>query len=571
MYQLKSEIDKKMNGELYNTIKNSEISKIQRSLLKENGFETFLPYVSSSSQGAGGSGQNEATTPENIFDGSAVTEASFSLVADSDWKLLVVDYIANRTSFGAFTVSGDYYVGVLFGSVLTNGVNILNNSSFNSLSKTGISSDGFIYKNNVQARQSHILLNEGTLAFTTNATPAAHIIIGIKSTRMRIISLSGTPNKIFYAVRNGTMNFTKLPISGLFTSIQVGTQIDVDSNDFSTGYGFGYGGNYHYDMNMELSLSLTLDTGSTQWYYGISHSSNTLYQSFPGITLTTVPGTSNYVVVGSSSGAINYGSSSALVNLIIESPYNQIYFFNNTFTSGPSTFYRVFAVGRGSNNFVSRYVSSTSGTGLNPFIFASGTLLSFTVQNINNFGYAIDRIGQNIFDGNVSGIAYNPRRFTLYKSYGTVTAHRFPRILSISAGHKYFFEVTLNDSSTSSLWCGILNVNTAYSTTESNGTLPNPEIYMKIDSGLVGTISDPTFFTFPNTYLNTGIYHVFLGVTLSGTTSYLEIGRNVLQVSTVGIANMSHYSIVFWSNGGTSDTSQPMMTLHRITNTGAYS
>lgn len=88
-------------------------------------------------------------------------------------------------------------------------------------------------------------------------------------------------------------------------------------------------------------------------------------------------------------------------------------------------------------------------------------------------------LAKNIFDGNVSGIAYNPRRFTLYKSYGTVTAHRFPRILSVSAGHKYFFEVTLNDSSTSSLWCGILNVNTAYSTTESNGTLPNPEIYMK--------------------------------------------------------------------------------------------
>lgn len=84
----------------------------------------------------------------------------------------------------------------------------------------------------------------------------------------------------------------------------------------------------------------------------------------------------------------------ALVNLIIESPYNQIYFFNNTFTSGPSTSYRVFAVGRGINNFFSRYVSSTSGTGLNPFIFASGTLLSFTVQNINNFGYAIDRIGK---------------------------------------------------------------------------------------------------------------------------------------------------------------------------------
>jgi hypothetical protein len=571
MYQLKSEIDKKMNGELYNSIKNSEISKIQRSLLKENGFETFLPYVSSSSQGAGGSGQNEATTPENIFDGSAVTEASFSLVADSDWKLLVVDYISNSSSFGAFTVSGDYYVGLLFGSVLTNGVNTLNNSSFNSLNKTGISSDGIIYKNNVHARQSHILLNEGTLAINTTANPVAHLKIGIKSTRMRIISLSGTPNKIFYAVRNGTMNFTKLPTSGVFTTIQVGTQIDVDSSDFTTGYGFGYGGNYHYGINMELSLSLTLNTNPVQWYYGISHSNDTLYQSFPGITLTGVPGTSNYVVVGSSSGAVNHGSSSALVNLIIESPYDQIYFFNNTFTSGPSTSYKVFAVGRGINNFFSRYVSSTSGGGLNPFIFASGTLLSFTVQNINNFGYAIDRIGQNIFDGNVSGIAYNPRRFTLYKSYGTVTAHRFPRILSVTAGHKYFFEVTLNDSSTSSLWCGILNVNTAYSAIESNGTLPYPEIYMKIDSGLVGTISDPTFFTFPNTYLNTGIYHVFLGVTLSGTTSFLEIGRNVLQVSTVGIANMSHYSIVFWSNGGTSDTSQPMMTLHRITNTGAYS
>lgn len=61
---------------------------------------------------------------------------------------------------------------------------------------------------------------------------------------------------------------------------------------------------------MELSLSLTLDTGSVQWYYGFSHSSDTLYQSFPGITLTTVPGTSNYVVVGSSSGAVNHGSSS---------------------------------------------------------------------------------------------------------------------------------------------------------------------------------------------------------------------------------------------------------------------
>lgn len=571
MYQLKSEIDKKMNGELYNSIKNSEISKLQRSLFKENGFETFLPYVSSSSQGSGGGGgQNEATTPENIFDGSAVTEASFSLVADSDWKLLVVDYIANRSSFGAFTVSGDYYVGLLFGSVLTNGVNTLNNSSFNNLNKTGISSDGFIYKNNVQARQSHILLNEGTLSFNTTATPVAHLKIGIKSTRMRIISLSGTPNKIFYAVRNGTMNFTKLPTSGVFTTIQVGTQIDVDSSDFSTGYGFGYGGNYPYDINMELSLSLTLDTGSTQWYYGISRSGDGLYQSFPSITLTTVPGTSNYVVVGSSSGAINYGSSSALVNLIIESPYNQIYFFNNTFNTS-STSYKVFAVGRGINNFVSRYVSSTPGIGLNPFIFASGTLLSFTVQNVNNFGYAIDRIGQNIFDGNVSGIAYNPRRFTLYKSYGIRTVHRFPRILSISTGHEYFFEVTLNDSSTSSLWCGILNVNTAYSTTESNGTLPNPEIYMKIDSGLVSTITDPNFSTFPNVNPNTGIYHVYFGIVLSGTTSYLTLGRNPFQTSLISVANMSHYSIVFWSNGGTSDTSQPMMTLHRLTTTGSYS
>lgn len=564
MYQLKSEIDKRMDSNLYNTIKNSEIAILQRNMMKENGFETLLPYVSSPSSSGGGGG-GETTTPENIFDGSQVTNAAFNLVAGADWKVLVVDFINNRPSFGTFTVSGDYYIGALFATVLPNGVNNLNDSAFNSLNKTGISSDGFVYKNNVQARSSFILLNGGTLSFTTSPSPSNNIKIGINATNIRTLSLSGTPNKIFYAVKNGTMNFTKLPGSGVFVPITVGTEIYIDSYDYSTGYGFGYGGNYPYGTNMELALSLTLNTNSIQYFYGISHSVDATYQGFPVVSSSSVPGTSNYIVIGNSSRSVNYGVNIGVANLTDIGPSNNIYFFNNSFTQTGGSLYRVFACGNGVNNFATRYVSSTSGTGLNPFIFSSGTLLRFEVLNTTNFGYSPFRIGENIFDEFVSGITYNSRRFTLYKSYGTVTAHRFPRILSVNTGHRYFFEVTVNDTSTSSIWVGILNVNTALNNIESNGTLPNPELYMNIQTGQVGTLSQPNYFNFPNVNPNTGIYTINVAVTLSGTTSFVEIGRNLSQASQIGVSNMSHYSIVFWSNGGTSDISQPMVTIHRLT------
>lgn len=570
MYQLKSEIDKRMDSKLYNTIKNSEIAKIQRQLFKDNGLDTLLPYVSSSGSGGGGGGGGGggegATTPENIFDGSSVTEASFTLNGENDWKVLVVDYISNRSSFGTFTVSGEYYIGVLFASVLVNGINTLNDSSFNSLNKSGIKSDGFVYKNNVQVRPSYINFNGGTIAFTCSTAPSTHIKLGINSTKMRILSLTATPNKVFYAVKNGTMNFVKLPSAGISsTPIEVGTQIDLDAYDYTTAWGFGYGNGYPYNENKELAIQITQNTNSIQYYYGISHSVDTTYQKFPTPGSFSVPGNSNYIVVGNSSRSVNYGSNLGVANLTDIGASNNVYFFNNSFTQNGGALYKVFACGNGVNNFASRYLSSTSGTGLNPFIITNGTLLSFTVLNTSNFGYAPGRLGINQFDENLSGIAYNSIRFTLYKSFGTVTAHRFPRILSVNSGHQYFFELTVNDTSTSSIWVGILKSTTPNAGIESNGTLPSPELYMNIQTGQVGTFSLSNYASYPNTNPNSGIYTVRIEITKSGTSSFIGIGRNISQISVIEVTNMDYYSIVFWSNGGTSDTSQAMVTIHRLT------
>ena len=553
----------RINGDLYNATINSDMMKLHYDFKSQIGYKPILPFVTNgSSQGGGGS----TSTPENIYDGSSVTTGQVVITSNdtSNWTLFVFDYIPNRSAYGNFTVTGDYFIGVLVGSVLPNGENFLSNAAFDGTTKWGLHSDGNIYQNNITTRLSYLTL-AGSLFTVTNST-LGYFKVGRNTSRHRTIGVSGTQNKIIYAVRNGTLTYIKQPILQAFDTLSVGSVVDVDGTDFTAAWGYGYNNSLPYGLNHEFGLNLTLNTNNVQFHYGISHNTDTTYQGAVIITNTVAPSTSQYIVIGSSSGSINSGANSGIGNIDTTISSNIFHFFNNTFTNNSGTVYRVFAVGRGSNNFASIYKSSVTGTGINPFIHVQGTMLSFIIANVNTSGYNIGQIGLNQFDETVTGFAYNSRRFTLYKTLGTTTVHRFPRITVPAVAHVYHFEVVVNDSSTSSYWIGVINTATTNSSVQTDSTLPSPAIFMNIQSGIVSTQGNPTLATFPNTNPNTSVYHVYISVQTAGANAGLLLGRNPSENAVRLEPSMTIYGIVLWSNGGTSDTSQPMVTLHRLTN-----
>ena len=554
----------RIKGDMYNATINNDMMKLHYDFRKQVGYDPILPFVSSASTQSGGSGS--IVTPENIYDTSSVTTASLSITSNdsSNWTLYVFDYIAYRNAFGDFTCNGDYFFGTLVGSVLPTGETTMSNSAFDSTIKWGLHSDGNIYQNNIATRLSYLTI-AGTLYTETNSS-MGYFKVGRNMSRHRTLAVTGTQNKIIWGVRNGTLTYTKRPIAQVFDTLSVGSVIDIDGTDFTATWGYGYGNYLPYGLNHEFGLNLTLNTNNTEIYYGISHNTDLTYQSGIAITNTVPPLSSNYIVLSSSSGSIGSGSNFGIGNIDTTISSNIFYFFNNTFTSNSGTVYRAMSVGRGAHNFASVYKSSVSGNGINPFIIARFTLVSFNITNINTFGYNINQMGLNQFDGVVTGIAYNSRRFTLYKTLGVTTVHRFPRITVPAVAHVYHFEVVVNDSSTSSYWIGIINTLTTNVSVQTDSTLPAPAIFMNIQSGIVSTQGNPTLATFPNTNPNSTVYHVYISVQASGSNAGLLLGRNASEIALRLEPSMSIYGIVLWSNGGTSDTSTPMVTLHRLNN-----
>jgi hypothetical protein len=176
----------------------------------------------------------------NIFDENSAV-GSFEITSNSltEWTVLVLDASYNVLAGQTIGEGVEMYMGVLHSSILQNGLNTINNTDFDNMSKSGVNfkfTPTFtqkIFKENVFSRDFDMFIYPTLYFKLTDVVSSTCFSIGSTNYQCRNIKLQNTPNKFFIAVRKGKITFSKISASQIvFADWDDGREIDIDASEY---------------------------------------------------------------------------------------------------------------------------------------------------------------------------------------------------------------------------------------------------------------------------------------------------------------------------------------------------
>jgi hypothetical protein len=537
---------------MYNSLHNSDMFQQVDSIRSQMGGGTGLPYFFSTGSDSQGSqnttGLSIITNPENLFDGQTNTQAEVSLISPNNtWSILVLDVSTNYFS-ATLSSSGTVFMGVANDILLQQGNYVVEESEFTTFKKAGYFSDlsgQVLLRDNTVLRNADLLINQSLLMKYQIVGSTNVLSIGTKYARLRNFPLLEIPEKIIFAVKNGSLNIVKnTPI----LSIQNENVVDVDGTNLSVNVGLGA-----ISLNGWKAFTTS---GSAVYSYGIAESS-----LYPGITLSDQPSGLDPGFISTTSGGytqIGNGTISTFTGFFVKLNLNIMGYRARYLTQFSQS--GEFIVGSSQKNY--QYgIFKQSSTSYTPngtyvgFIRVMSGLITLTFYNYDPMGYTPP------IDNTQYSLIYNASpRFTLFKTQGSNTAHYFSAVPIFIGTHSFYF--TLNRNPNENVFIGIVD-SSSDQTVSLSGT-PVTVMHMSVNASgnifgngnNIGSSPEPDG-------LNYGGRLIYFSYTGNGTNATLRMGTTQTD-SIQFIATIANgYRVVIWTVGGSSSTSELMTSIHR--------
>lgn len=537
---------------MFRTLHNSEMFQEVESLKAQMGGGSNLPYFFSTGSDSQGSqnttGLSIITNPENLFDGQTNTQASMALLSPNNtWSVLILDVSTNYLS-GTLVSAGTVFMGVVNGTLLTQGNYVMEDGEFTTLTKSGYYSDlsgQSLIKDNAIARNANLVISDSILMKYQLVGSTRVLSIGTKYAKLRNMTLTQVPQKFVFAVKNGTLNITKNTPSLSYLSEQ---SIDIDATDLVVRVGLN-------TINENGAIAFNL-TNQGDFFYGIADSSLYLGISFSDQQIGGLTTQTGYMVAmkGGQSAIGNGTTSNQITSFAVLSSY--VIRFEKRQVS-EFVQHGVFQLGNGTYDYSSGFFdpSTTSYTNngtYRGFVIGGGGLSTLTYTNF------FQTWGSLTFNTSSHSLTYGlmGRNYSLTKEVGANTAHYFEALLSNYAPARGYM-LAFQKNQSENVFFGVVD-----SSVTNNAVLsgaPVPLMHMSIDGtgnvygngNLIGT--SPTYNTSPSL--------IFFSYTTVGANITLRMGRSSTNYIQYLTTISSGVRLVVWVVGGSSSISTVYTTI----------
>lgn len=567
--ELRSAMDERMQGEYVNVYKDSEIVKTI------NAFRGNRPTFGIGSSGSGSNSSPSNSTivsPENLFDGQDNTASSISLSSSGSWNVMVFDFSPSWMQ-GTLNVTGEYYIGTIATSSLSQGNYTMQDGDFNMLLKSGyyFSSTASIVRNNVIVRSADLTINGTVLMRVFSDGGIYYFTVGLSMNRMRNILITTQPEKIFLAVRNGVFELVKTPkVLSISVPPNETSIIDIDALDINKRVGLKWTQqNNNYEM---ITISKIGNVG-----YGMIGSGDINFSNQVAI-LSNQTDLYGYIFNGDSYLGNVYASkngdgSSPVLSSFISDPQNRRrYMWAIYDTQNFNRYILILGYGNDFQNYGVSY--------LTPNLFPQFTVFSAAAYASANSFYSFSVTNGNSSVNSLESTVgvwpkyYISENIRLLKNFGAQTSYYFPalkRPLLSSLNEQFMMFIHVNSLDTT-VYFG-LGTSTSEEPLVMSGTPSNIRLQISIDDNGTVLRDGVSFTAFPQTKIS-GFYTIYFSVSIpdSSETATINIGRNKFSVSSshsIGVPYGTGVVPTFWTNGGTNDT-QSLLCVVKGFNGNAY-
>ena len=548
--ELNNAMKERTQSDYYQTVANSDMVKTINSFrgIKSNFFFTSSGSTNISSNPS----DSVIVNPENLFDGQANSEASVSMTSSGSWNVMVCDYSSNWLQ-GTLNVSGEYYIGTIASSSLSQGNYFIQDGDFNSLAKSGYyhSTDSSIVRNNVVVRSANLDINGTVLMRVYSDGGVYYFTVGLNMNRMRNILITTQPEKIFFAVKNGTFEFVKTPP---VLSISIPTYqtsiIDIDALDVNKRVGIKW-------KQQNNNYTLTTNTQVGSFGYGLVDDGDIIFDSQPSILSVQRP-LYGYIFAGDEYPSNVYASKNGdgslpIISSSIYNPGNNRRYMWAYYDSTSLRYMLILGVG---NNF-QHYGACNLRANTLPIYYdfsavayaSANSFYSFTVNNVNTDVTSLSLTAGVWPKHDVS------EHINLYKIFGSLTAYYFralKRPLLTYLNEEVMMIFYVNTETT--VYFG-LGTGTSDEPSSVNGTPTNIRFQITVNGDGTVLRDGVSVASLPQTPLMGNFYTIYFSISIpeSSETASINIGRSKSQVSSPLSLTMPYgVGVVptIWTSGG---------------------
>lgn len=504
------------------------------------------------------------------------TGSSFRVTSNSDTEWTT--YVQNRTlenrSTGNIVIEGrEVFIGVLFSNNPL-GYDTANQVQFDAILKSGIYMkfespfNKNVVKDNVNGRSISFNMTSKLYIKISDTGSSYCLSIGRDNFACTNIRLSALPMRMFFAVRKGTFNYTKLStLTEIKSGMSTGTEFEIDA----------------YDYDIRLSSLSFLNTNNFERLFTVTSNSENVK---PDITLgnaSNYAGEISFYPVNSSVNLPSYlvkqegmvntyvydntAGQAVLTGQTTDSDGNKIFVKYDPLN--PDTNTRAVYIGTDISKYTSSYLDTNvlNLPNMKFTIMIRQTLLKFNVTSdtVTQWDGVVNESFFGISGTFSSALAtgnYQKNRYSLQGSdtSGTVYFPSIP-INGTSQLHQFIFEFERNTTGT--IYLGILN-QSSISATYSNVVETSTDWRINMTTGLATFNNINAQFTWSNDVNKPKIIVMSFRYGSSGSiVNFGTNGQNANQGKVyTGLANIRLYI------SGSGLTGQKLLTLHRVTLNG---
>jgi hypothetical protein len=453
------------------------------------------------------------------FDENSST-GSFRLTSynDNEWTVYVFGYNTNTFSHIIDFEGKHLWIGSLENTQLTNGLHTILVNDFSNLVKSGVyknETNERLFKENVYNRDYNLNIDEGTLYFKMNSLLGSQAMnIGKNNYVMRTQRIVNTQNKIFIAVKYGTVLFNKIPASQVtYSDWGNDKYIEVDASEYDVLFSSPY---YSSSLQQKYNqLNIQYNTGNTHWS-SLVYDASLFPNTFTFLT-QNVPLTRSYIVgleerenmfVRANNSYLQIASTPSIKNR------NETVF---NYYDDPDSFH----LGN-TQNYASVY--TTSDTVISPTlrnsVLVKNTILAFTPSDVipdwaSNFSHVFNSggtIGSDVYnffndpDSGMKAKLDSPNPNDTAASYYAPSKNIGPNSINNTASLAFEFDLPGNGEN---VYLGVINQSDPNVTTTSTFE-PSTDLRVNLSTGAIEiqgqVVGNPLIFDDPSVVIMTLTY-----------------------------------------------------------------